>query len=339
MPASSSPALTPAPRAGATTALLFLLALVAGLAMPVQGRVNSALSLAVGSPALAACVSFATGLAVMVLATLLLPSGRRGAARIPAAVRNGEVRWWQLLAGTIGGAFVLTQAWTIPLIGVAVFTVAVVTGQMLGGMLWDRLGWTPAGVQRISRRRLFGALLAFCAVTAVVWPRLQESGSPGAWLALAVLPLAAGVATSGQQAMNGHQTAHFGTPLPPTLVNFAAGTAVLAAATAVAAGTGAGMGPLPAAWWMYLGGPLGTVFVGLGAFLIPRVGAFLTTLGMVAGQLVGSLLLDVVAPAPGAQVTWLTVVGTLGALAAMVVASSPQVPAGLRASRRRARRG
>ena len=51
----------------------------------------------------------------------------------------------------------------------------------------------------------------------------------------------------------------------------------------------------------------------------------------------GSLLLDVVAPAPGSHVTWLTVAGTLGALVAMVVASTPQLPVGLRRRRRGAR--
>lgn len=318
----------------ASTVLLATLALLAGAAMPLQGRVNSALRLELDSPAHAALVSFSSGLAVMLLVWLLLPAGRRSVARIPAAVRGGHVRWWQMLAGMIGAVFVFAQALAIPVIGVAVFTVAVVTGQMLGGMTLDRLGWTPAGVQRISPRRLGGAALAFAAVVTVVWPSLQEAGSPGAWLLLALVPMAAGMATSGQQVMNGQQTAHYGNPIPATLLNFVAGTALLAAATGVVAVASGGLAPLPGTWWMYTGGPLGCVFIALGAFLVPRVGAFLTTLGMVGGQLLGSLLLDVVAPAPGSHVTGLTVAGTLGALVAMVIASTPRLPAGLRRRRR-----
>ena len=321
----------------ASTVLLATLALLAGAAMPLQGRVNSALRLELGSPAHAALVSFSSGLAVMLLVWLLLPAGRRSVARIPAAVRGGHVRWWQMLAGMIGAVFVFAQALAIPVIGVAVFTVAVVTGQMLGGMTLDRLGWTPAGVQRISPRRLGGAALAFAAVVTVVWPSLQEAGSPGAWLLLALVPMAAGMATSGQQVMNGQQTAHYGNPIPATLLNFVAGTALLAAATGVVAVASGGLAPLPGTWWMYTGGPLGCVFIALGAFLVPRVGAFLTTLGMVGGQLLGSLLLDVVAPAPGSHVTGLTVAGTLGALVAMVIASTPRLPVGLRRRRRGAR--
>ena len=94
----------------ASTVLLATLALLAGAAMPLQGRVNSALRLELGSPAHAALVSFSSGLAVMLLVWLLLPSGRRSVARIPAAVRDGHVRWWQMLAGMIGAVFVFAQA-------------------------------------------------------------------------------------------------------------------------------------------------------------------------------------------------------------------------------------
>ncbi|MEX3566722.1 DMT family transporter, partial [Micrococcus endophyticus] len=320
------------PASRATTVLLATLALVAGVAMPLQGRINSAVSLQLGSPVHAALISFSTGLAVMTLMSVLLPVGRRSVARIPAAVKAGHVRWWQMLAGMIGAVFVFSQALTIPVIGVAVFTVAVVTGQMLGGMTLDRLGWTPAGVQRISPRRLIGAVLAFVAVVTVVWPSLQGTGSPGAWLLLALVPLVAGAGagTSVQQVLNGQQTAHYGNPIPATLVNFVAGVALLAVLTGVTAVASGGLAPPPGTWWMYLSGPLGCVFIGLAAFLVPRIGAFLTTLGMVGGQLLGSLLLDVVAPAPGSHITGLTVAGTLGALVAMVIASTPQLPVGLR---------
>ncbi|WP_258933817.1 DMT family transporter [Nesterenkonia pannonica] len=41
-------------------------------------------------------------------------------------------------------------------------------------------------------------------------------------------------------------------------------------------------------WWNYLGGALGLIFVGLGAYLITQVGVLVTAMGMIAGQLVGS---------------------------------------------------
>ncbi|WIK81704.1 DMT family transporter [Micrococcus lylae] len=320
-------------------AVLFALSLVAGAVTPLQGRVNSALSSAVADPILAALMSFSSGLAAMVLVTLLVPSGRRAASEVLPALRRGQVRWWYYSAGFIGACLVFTQSLTIPVIGVAVFTVAMVTGQVVGGMGVDRLGLTPAGVQRIGPRRLAGAALALAAVLVVVWPQLGETlggaantGGAGAdagaaeragllWLLMAAIPVVAGFGTSVQQVFNGRQSAAYGSPIPVTLINFLAGTALLGLIYLGKAVVAGASGPLPAVWWMYMGGPLGCVFIGVSALLVPRIGAFLTTLGLVAGQLLGSLLLDTVAPVDGAAVSAWTVVGTLGALAAVVLAS------------------
>ena len=54
------------------------LAVGAGLAIPVQGRINGALGTRLDDGIAAAVVSFSTGLVVMVLVSLLLPSGRAG---------------------------------------------------------------------------------------------------------------------------------------------------------------------------------------------------------------------------------------------------------------------
>lgn len=317
--------------------VLFALSLVAGAVTPVQGRVNSALSSAVSDPVLAALMSFTSGLVTMLLVTALLPAGRRSAAQVLPALRAGRVRWWYFMAGFIGACLVFTQSLTIPVIGVAVFTVAMVTGQVAGGMGVDRLGLTPAGVQRIGPRRLLGAVLALAAVLVVVWPQLGgalggsgggadgwtgAAGAVGAvWLLMAAIPLVAGFGTSVQQVFNGRQSAAYGSPIPVTLINFVAGTALLGVVYLVKSLAVGFSGPLPVVWWMYVGGPLGCVFIGVSALLVPRIGAFLTTLGLVAGQLLGSLLLDTFAPVGGATVSAWTVAGTFGALAAVVLAS------------------
>jgi transporter family-2 protein len=49
----------------------------------------------------------------------------------------------------------------------------------------------------------------------------------------------------------------------------------------------------------------------LAALLVRSLGVLITGLGMIAGQLVGSLVLDVVIPSPGAVVALPTVLGTV----------------------------
>ena len=114
-----------------------------------------------------------------------------------------------------------------------------------------------------------------------------------------LLPVLAGFLMSFQQAMNGTATVHYGTPIAATLVNFISGAALLWIAWLIKlAVAGAGNG-LPAEWWYYLGGPMGCVFIGLGALLVRSLGVLVTGLGMIAGQLLGSLGLDLVLPGPG----------------------------------------
>ena len=305
------------------------LAVGSGLAIPVQGRINGALGARLDDGIAAAVVSFSTGLVLMVLISVILPRGRAGLASILPAVRRQAFPRIYVLAGGIGALFVFAQSFTVGLLGVALFTVATVTGQTMSGLLVDRLGIGPAGKKSVTGIRIIGCLLTIAAVAWAVSPRF--AGTPGAGLdggaAALVLPLllpvVAGFLMSFQQAMNGTATVYYGTPIAATLVNFVAGTVVLWIAWAIKLAVAGPANPLPAEWWYYLGGPMGCVFIGLGALLVRSLGVLVTGLGMIAGQLLGSLALDVALPAPGTIVAPATVLGTILTLAAIVLATLP----------------
>jgi transporter family-2 protein len=305
-----------------------LLAVGAGLAIPVQGRINGALGARLNDGIAASVVSFSTGLVLMILISLALPKGRAGLARILPAVRSRAFPRIYVLAGGIGALFVFAQSFTVGLLGVALFTVATVTGQTLSGLLVDRLGIGPAGKKSVTAIRVVGCVLTIAAVAWAVSPRFAapgggSAGGPETLLVPLLLPVLAGFLMSFQQAMNGTATVHYGTPIAATLVNFVAGTAVLWLAWGVKV-TVAGPGnALPADWWYYLGGPMGCVFIGLGALLVRSLGVLVTGLGMIAGQLLGSLGLDLLVPAPGTVVAPATVLGTLLTLAAIILATLP----------------
>lgn len=311
------------------------LAVAAGLLMPVQGRINGALGVALADGIGAAVVSFTTGLVLMIVVSVALPRGRTGLRAILPAVRERKFPPYYLLAGCIGGFFVFAQSFTVGLLGVALFTVATVTGQTLSGLLVDRMGIGPAGRRSITGIRVIGSILTVAAVAWAVSPRFSGTGSGPAELFVPVLlPVLAGFLMSFQQAMNGTAAVHYGTPVAATLMNFIAGAVMLWFAWLVKI-TVAGPGnPLPGEWWYYLGGPLGCIFIGVGAVLVRSLGVLVTGLGMIAGQLLGSLGLDLAFPAPGTVVALPTVLGTLLTLAAIVLASLPW-PRGALGGRRR----
>ena len=303
-----------------------LAAVTAGLLVPVQARVNGALGTALADGLAAAVVSFTTGLILMIAISLALPRGRAGLAEVLPALRQRRFPRYYVLAGAIGALFVFAQSFTVGLLGVALFTVAAVTGQTLSGLLVDRMGIGPAGKRPITGIRVIGSVLTVAAVAWAVSPRF--SGGAGAsdplQLILPVLlPVLAGFLMSFQQAMNGTATVHYGTPITATLVNFIAGSVLLWLAWGIKlAIAGAGNG-LPGQWWYYLGGPMGCIFIAVAAFLVRSLGVLATGLGMIAGQLLGSLGLDLALPAPGTVVALPTVLGTLLTLAAIVLASLP----------------
>jgi len=299
------------------------MAVATGLFIPIQGRINGALGVALGDGIGAAVVSFSTGLLVMTVISLALPRGRAGLARILPAVRERQFPPYYVLAGCIGALFVFAQSFTVGLLGVALFTVAAVTGQTLSGLLVDRMGIGPAGKRPITGIRVLGSVLTVAAVAWAVSPRFSAGESGLQLLVPVMLPLLAGFLMSFQQAMNGTATVHYGTPIAATLVNFIAGAALLWVAWLIKLAVAGAGNPLPAQWWYYLGGPLGCIFIGIGALLVRSLGVLVTGLGMIAGQLLGSLGLDLVLPVPGTVIALPTVLGTILTLGAIVLATLP----------------
>jgi bacterial/archaeal transporter family-2 protein len=302
------------------------LAVLTGLLMPMQARINSALSDRTEDGILAALVSFGVGLIIMAVASAAVPAGRKGLREIGPALRSRRFPAWYTAAGVIGAFYVLTQTITVGTIGVALFTVAVVAGRTISGLLIDWKGFGPASPRPLNVQRLLGGWLAIMAVLWAISPEIEQGVHLTVLMSTIVFPLVAGFLLSFQQAMNGSAAVGYGTPLTATLVNFAAGTAVLLLAWLVKLGiTGFGES-LPAEPWYYVGGAMGCLFVGLAAVLVRHIGVLLVGLGLVSGQLFGSLLMDLLFPVENAHVDFASVAGAVATLAAVVIAVLPWHP-------------
>ncbi|WP_192580713.1 DMT family transporter [Micromonospora sp. AMSO1212t] len=294
------------------------LATASGVMVAVQSRINGELGVRLADGIAAAVVSFGVGLLILLVLVPATPGGRRGLAALRGALRAGTLRPWQCLGGVCGAFLVATQGLTIGTLGVAVFTVAVVAGQSGSSLLVDRAGIGPAGRQPVTPNRLIGAVLTVLAVLLAVGDRL---GDPDA-LALALLPLAAGVGIAWQQAVNGRVRAASGSAMTATLVNFTVGTAALLVTFAVdLVVRGRPGGAFPDEPWLYLGGPLGIVFIALAAALVRFTGVLLLGLATIAGQIVGAVLLDLVLPTAASHPGLDTLLGAALTMVAVLVAA------------------
>jgi transporter family-2 protein len=318
----TSNALAASPVRTGGTLLFILLSITSGLLLSVQSRINGALGSALGDAIAASTISFSVGLIALLVLALVLPAVRAAVAEVPRALAQRRFPRWYLAAGAVGALIVFSQAATVPLIGVALFTVCLVTGQSIGSMCMDRAGFGGAAPRKISAQRALGVLLTIAGVIWAVSPR----GAQADWSALLLpmlLALAVGMLMGFQGAANGVQGAAYGSAAAATLVNFAIGLAVLLLVMLLRLPGGPELQPWPGQWWYYIGGLLGCLFVGITALVIKRLGVLVTSLSAIAGQLAGSLLLDVFVPAPGSVVSLATVLGTgLTLLAAGLAAVS-----------------
>ncbi|OZM74968.1 hypothetical protein CFN78_01875 [Amycolatopsis antarctica] len=308
----------PAVVSGSRKALGVGLAVVSGVAIAAQGRINGQLGAELHDSMLAAVISFGGGLLLLVLAIPLSRRMRAGLGRVRAELRTGTLRPWHCAGGLGGALLVAGQSVAAAVLGIAMFTVGVVAGQTMSGLFVDRVGLGPAGPQGLTWQRVAGAVLTLLAVAGAVSGELGHAGN----LWLLSLPLAAGVCMALQQAVNGRVGAAAGSALTATLVNFAVGTTALVLAWLVSLAVRGGPTAVPANPLLYVGGLVGIVFIALASVVVSWTGVLLLGLSAIAGQLIGSVLLDLLFPAGGTGLSTSTLIGTAVALMAIPIAAA-----------------
>ena len=151
------------------------LATLAGVMIAIQARANGELSHLMGNGIEAALISFSSGLIIISFISFFHSGIKSGVKKLRSSVRTGGIKWWGLLGGVLGGNFVAIQTSIVPIIGVAIFSVASIAGQAIASLLVDRLGITGGGKKHITLRRVGAALLTILAVAVAVESGLAEA--------------------------------------------------------------------------------------------------------------------------------------------------------------------
>lgn len=295
---------------------------ISGALTAVQTRLNGGLGQAIGDGYLTAAFSFITGLVILVIALCFSRRAQRGMRLVGDELRSKRLPIWALSGGACGAVFVIGQSAVAPLLGVALFTVSVVAGQVLGGLVLDRIGVGPGGRVDPSLARVLGSVLVVVAVVLSVVADLLGGADYVAALWLVIIPLIAGIAVAWQAGVNGLLRSAAQSVTAATLISFIVGTVFVV----IIAGVSVGVNGWPSAWpadpLLYVGGPLGVIVVALLALLVRPAGVLLLGMSNVAGQLVASVVLEATVPLAGGVTVWL-ILGTVVALGALVIASLP----------------
>ncbi len=299
---------------------LFMFATVlAGMLSPMQSAVNGQLGKFLGDGNACAVISFASGLVVMFFIIIARKSTRDQFASIPKLIKNRTIPLWNWFAGLCGAMVVFSEGASASQLGVATFQTALISALILSGLLCDRFGIGVKEKKPFTLQRISGAILAIIATVFVVMPQWE---SPHL-LILAILPFLAGLLAGWQPAGNSAVGEATGSMLVSITWNFIVGFTVLATALVIRMALGYVSFDLPTEWWMYLGGPLGLTSIALMALLVRGIGLLLLGVASTAGQLLGSVIIDIAIPALGNTVYLLTIIGTLFALAGAIVTAVP----------------
>lgn len=305
---------------------LDLLAALSGILISLQARANGELSLRLDNGLQAAFISFSSGLLLIAIISIFNPSIKNGARRLRAAVSAREIAPWTLFAGALGGAFVAVQTQIVPLIGVAIYSVASIAGQSATSLLVDRIGFTGGGKKPISPRRIAAAVVTVLAVLVSVLDRIDAKNLSLIAVALAGL---AGAIVGVQRALNGLINEHSGQSFTTSLLNFIMGSSALGIALLIAVAIGkVEFVALPAGpWWIYMGGTIGVIYIAFTSTIVQHLGVLTFTLFSTGGQLIGALFIDIYSPTEGVSVSAYLVSGIvmtfLGVLVGGVNSSKP----------------
>ena len=304
---------------------LDFLAAISGLMISVQARANGELSHRMGNPIEAALVSFGSGLIIISLISVFNPAIKNGARNLRGALKRKEIPPWTLFAGMLGGSFVAVQTQIVPIIGVAIYSVASIAGQTAASLVVDRIGLTGGGKKHITVRRVAAAGITVLAVLISVLDRIEANNLS---VLAVLLGCFAGAIVGVQRALNGQINESTRQSFTTSLLNFIMGTTILL----IFLGIGMLINrtetvSLPAGpWWMYTGGTIGIIYIAFTSTIVQHLGVLTFTLISVGGQLVGSLLIDFYSPTEGVNVSVYLVTGIVMTYLGVIVGGVGNLP-------------
>ncbi|SDR83365.1 DMT family transporter [Corynebacterium timonense] len=271
--------------------LALLVAITVGAIIPIQSAANTRLRLSVGDkPLVSALISFSLALAVSIVATTALQGNP-----IPDLAAASGAGWWVWLGGVMGVCFIVGNILLFPRIGAVQTMVLPILGQLVMGLLVDRLGLFGAPVHSVTPGRLIGALVVLGGIALVLnigraaGPAQAAGPQVWAWRALGV---AIGMGSATQTTVNGVLGTMVGSSLHAAEVNLFVGAVLLLVLVCASSPRQLGRAPQPGPWWMWLGGVVGATFVIAGATLAPVLGTATTVIAFNAGTILGGQVME-----------------------------------------------
>ena len=131
---------------------LFVLTIFLGVILAVHLAMNGKVGAAIANPRVGNAVFWCIG---AVTAVIVGFTGWKAGALSPIA----DINPWLLTAGVLGALLVFAIAWLIPEVGAGPVMIALLAGQVVGGLMMSHFGWLGSPVEPITLMKAIGTLV------------------------------------------------------------------------------------------------------------------------------------------------------------------------------------
>ena len=138
------------------------LAILSGCGMASIGAIYARLGVILNSPFQASMISFFIATVAMLLFCLF----KGGIKDIGKAFGKGNP-WWMWLGGICGAITVYGNAWLIPKLGVGLFVMLILVGQLIVSLLMESKGWLGAPKKKIAVSQIVGLVVMVAGVALI----------------------------------------------------------------------------------------------------------------------------------------------------------------------------
>jgi transporter family-2 protein len=271
---------------------------VMGAGIASQSAINSRLKEQTHSPYVASMFSFLVGFLFLLLLTRLSqrPIG------VPIKLISQQP-WWLWFGGVTAAFALTTNVLLFPILGSIQTTVLPVVGQILMSLIIDQLGLFHSPKVPLNVIKLSGVIiliLGMLLATKMIRrkdefeQRVNKATSQRGWQILGVL---AGALLAVQAAINGYLGAVLNSPVHGAMISFLIAFVILMVISLgtkqpILKGVTVAVHHTHKESWIWSGGLLGSSYVFLSAWLVPKLGTGQVIIIALFGQLVFSMLID-----------------------------------------------
>ena len=262
--------------------------------LPIQTSINSRLSQFTRSSFYASTISFAVGtICLLVLNIIIHPQ-----VLTPEFFSKQTLNYTWFLGGLLGVIYLTGNLLLLPRLGAALTVVITVTGQIIMGVIIDTFGLLGAHQQSFTLFKGVGIIFLITGIIFMNYVRRHpvngHKNTPIVfWL---LIGFVFGFAPPIQTTINSTLAQHTHSSIFASLISFSVGTIALFILTLVfnrslkISSTHKTLGKIKPIY--FIGGILGMAFVTSNIILMPFLGAALTTIIAMMGQMIMGIIID-----------------------------------------------